>query len=264
MSSIPQPEDIYERTKEEGQRRLERPFLEEASTALAAGFDIAAGVIVLGLVGSLMHHFFGIEAAHFFASIGFGVGFVFLIVGRGELFTENFLVPIAGLEDGGGSAWLNLAKLWITSPIFNLIAGFVIATIVTVHGVLPEGTGTPIVDAAYKIHANHPLALFMSAVFAGALITAMTWFVEGMEGMGTRITVAWIVGTILALGGLNHVVVITIELFFGIRYGAHIPWIFLLGNFGIAAAGNMIGGIGLVTLNRLTQGRAGGSAREST
>ena len=62
----------------------------------------------------------------------------------------------------------------------------------------------------------------------------------------------------------NHVIVITIELFFGIRYGAHIPWIFLLGNFGLAAAGNMIGGIGLVTLNRLTQGRAGGSAREST
>jgi formate/nitrite transporter FocA (FNT family) len=263
MSSIPQPEDIYERTKEEGERRLQRPIVEEASTALAAGFDIAAGVIVLGLVGSTLHHFFGVDGAHFFASIGFGVGFVFLIVGRGELFTENFLVPIAGLEDHGRAAWRSLAKLWITSPIFNLIAGFVIALIVTVHGVLPKGTGTPIVDAAYKIHANHPLALFMSAIFAGALITAMTWFVEGMETMGVRVTVAWIVGTILALGGLNHVIVVTIELFFGIRFGAHIPWIFLLGNFAIAAAGNMLGGIGLVTLNRLTQGRAGARARAS-
>jgi formate-nitrite transporter family protein len=261
--SVPDPEDIYERTKEEGKRRLERPVVEEISTALAAGFDIAVGVITLGLVGSTLHHFFGINGAHFFASIGFGIGFVFLIVGRGELFTENFLVPIAGLENDGPTP-KNLAKLWITSPIFNVLAGLVIALIVSAHGVLPKGTATPIVDAAYKIHANHPLALFMSAIFAGALITAMTWFVEGMERMGTRIVVAWIVGTILALGGLNHVIVVTIELIFAIRFGAHIPWDFVLGNFGLAAAGNMLGGIGLVTLNRLTQGRSGGQARASS
>jgi hypothetical protein len=34
--SVPQPEDIYVRTKEEGRRRLERPFVEVVSTALAA------------------------------------------------------------------------------------------------------------------------------------------------------------------------------------------------------------------------------------
>ena len=261
--SVPQPEDIYRRTKEEGERRLERPLVEEVSTALAAGFDIAAGLITLGLVAATLEHWMGKDAAHFFASIGFGVGFIFLIVGRGELFTENFLVPIAGLDHRRGASWRNLAKLWLTSPFFNVVAGLVIALIVTVHGVLPKGTGSPIVVAAYKIHANHPLALFCSAVFAGALITAMTWFVEGQDSIGARIVVAWIVGTFLALGGLNHVIVITIELFFGIRFGAHIPWIFVLGNFGLAAAGNMIGGIGLVTLNRLTQGKAGGNARSA-
>src|SRR4051794_12249295 len=46
---VPQPEDIYERTKEEGRRRLERPVAEEISTALAAGFDIVAGIIALAL-----------------------------------------------------------------------------------------------------------------------------------------------------------------------------------------------------------------------
>jgi formate/nitrite transporter FocA (FNT family) len=263
MSDIPQPEDIYERTKEEGQRRLERPVAEEISTALAAGFDIVAGIILLGLLGSLLHHRFGIEAAHVFASIGFGVGFVFLVVGRGELFTENFLVPLAGLDHRQGSSWRNLAKLWTLSPIFNVIGGVIIILIVSTHNVLPEGTGTPIAVAAYKIHAHNSLALFMSAIFAGALITAMTWFVEGSESMGIRVTVAWIVGTFLALGGLNHVVVVTLELIFGVRYGAHIPWIFVLENFGIAAAGNALGGIGLVTLNRFTQGRSGGKARSA-
>jgi formate/nitrite transporter FocA (FNT family) len=261
--SVPQPEDIYRRTKEEGERRLERPFVEEISTALAAGFDIAAGLITLGLVGATLEHWMGKDAAHFFASIGFGVGFVFLIVGRGELFTENFLVPIAGLDHRRGASWRNLAKLWLTSPFFNVIAGLVIALIVTVHGVLPKGTGSPIVVAAYKIHANSTLTLFMSAIFAGALITAMTWFVEGQEQVGVRVTVAWVVGTILALGGLNHVIVVTIELIFSIRFGANIPWDFVLGNFALAAAGNMLGGIGLITLNRLTQGKAGGDARSA-
>ena len=57
----------------------------------------------------------------------------------------------------------------------------------------------------------------------------------------------------------TDVIVVTIELIYGIRFGDDIPWIFVLGNFGLAAAGNMVGGIGLVTLNRLTQGRQASS-----
>jgi formate/nitrite transporter FocA (FNT family) len=42
----------------------------------------------------------------------------------------------------------------------------------------------------------------------------------------------------------------------------HMHWSFIVGNFGLAAAGNIVGGVGLVTLVRLTQGSqgAGGSA----
>jgi formate-nitrite transporter family protein len=257
---IPEPETIYERTKEEGKRRLQRPVLEEMSTALAAGFDIVAGVIVLALLTSQLEHHFGKQAAHVAGSVGFGIGFVFLIFGRGELFTENFLVPIAGLDDGDDdNAWLKLLKLWLISPFFNIIGGLVIILIVTTHSVLPFGTGRPIVETAQTLHANGVLALFMSAVFAGALITAMTWFVEGQATMMPRVVVGWIVGAFLALGSLNHVIVVTIELIFGYRYGAHYSWLFVLGNFGLAAAGNLLGGIGLVTLNRLTQGKAGNS-----
>src|SRR5205823_1556479 len=108
---------------------------------------------------------------------------VFLIVGRGELFTENFLVPIAGLDRRSGASWRNLAKLWLTSPVFNILGAVVIILVVTTHGVLPVGTATSMRNLADTIHGNHTLALFMSAIFAGALITAMTWFVEGQESM---------------------------------------------------------------------------------
>lgn len=258
---IPEPETIYERTKEEGRRRLARPLAEEVSTALAAGFDIVVGVVVMGLLIHFTERQFGREVAHVIGAMGFGVAFIFLVVGRGELFTENFLVPLAGLDHEDESSNVrNLAKLWITSPIFNIVGGLILILIVTTHSVLPFGTGRALQTVAETTHANGKLALFMSAIFAGALITAMTWFVEGQATMMPRIVVAWICGTILALGQLNHVIVITLELIFGYRYGAGFSWTFILTNFLIAAAGNFIGGVGLVTLNRFTQGKSGGTA----
>jgi formate-nitrite transporter family protein len=255
--TAPEPEEIYERTRREGARRLDRPPLELVSTALAAGFDIIAGVVALALLESQLEHRLGAHAAHAFASLGFGIGFVFLVVGRGELFTENFLVPLAGLDGRERNAWWKVAELWTVSPVFNIVAGGALGVLLSVHSVLPYGTGSSAQHLAETVYANGWLALFVSAVFAGALITAMTWFVEGQEDMLLRSLVAWIAGALLALGSFDHVIVVTLELIFGIRFGAHIPWSFVVENFFVAAAGNMVGGIGLVTLNRFTQARAG-------
>ena len=251
----PEPEQIYERTRKEGERRLERPALELVSTALAAGFDIAAGIALLAVTTAALAGHFG-EAARVPGAIAFGVGFVFLIVGRGELFTENFLVPLAGLEGKERNAWWKLAELWTVSPVFNIAAGAFFAFLLTVHRVLPSGAGAALVDVAAKLHDKSTLTAFVSAIFAGALMTAMTWFVEGQHSVGVRVAVAWASGAFLALAGLNHVIVGTIELIFGIRFGADIPWLYVLGNFALAAAGNMLGGIGLVTLTRFTQARS--------
>jgi formate/nitrite transporter FocA (FNT family) len=263
VTTPPQPEDIYRRTKEEGERRLERPVLEMISTALAAGFDIVAGVVALAIVDASLQGRIGLHPAHVFASVAFGIGFVFLVVGRGELFTENFLVPIAGLDRRRRSSWAGLVKLWTTSPVFNVLGGLVIILVLSTHGVLPGGTGRALATNADRIHAHPTLSLFVSAIFAGALITAMTWFVEGQESMVVRVVVAWIAGALLALGSFDHVIVVTLELIFGYRFGAHFGWTFIVGNFFLSAAGNMAGGVGLVTLNRLTQGKQGERKRAS-
>lgn len=263
MSEIPQPEDIYRHTKEEGERRLERPLLEMISTALAAGFDIVAGIVALALVITKVEPWVGKNPAQVFGALAFGIGFVFLVVGRGELFTENFLVPIAGLDHRRKSSWANLAELWTTSPLFNILGGLIMILLLSTNGVLPSGTASTLSENADRIHAHGTLSLFVSAVFAGALITAMTWFVEGQLSMLVRVVVAWMAGALLALGGFNHVIVITLELIFGYRFGAHFAWTFIVGNFFLAAAGNMVGGLGLVTVNRLTQGKQGERKRAS-
>jgi formate/nitrite transporter FocA (FNT family) len=260
----PEPEEIFERTRKEGERRLSRPLLELASTAVAAGIDVVFGIIALGTISALFTKRFGPDTAHFFGSLGFGLAFVFIVVGRSELFTENFLVPLAGIDRGDRGSWWKLLELWTLSPVLNILGGALLIVIVTTHGVLPDHTGHPLVDIANKLDANNFLAAFMSAIAAGALITLMTWMVEGQESMGVRVAVAWMVGVLLTLGAFNHVIVVTLELLMGIRYGASVGWDSFFANFGTALLGNMIGGIGLVTLTRFMQAQSGGRGGSSS
>jgi formate/nitrite transporter FocA (FNT family) len=258
--SAPEPEEIFRRTREEGKRRLDRPLLELGSTAFVAGVDVVFGIIGLATASSLVAHRAGTEAGHLAGSIAFGLGFVFIVIGRSELFTENFLVPIAGLEKTRG-AWYKLVELWTVSPVLNILGGVAILVVVTVHGVLPDGTGHSLVDVANKLDANNTLAAFCSAIVAGALITMMTWLVEGAESMGVRIVAAWLTGTLLTLGAFNHVIVVTLELFAGIRYGAPVGWDDWFGNMAVAAGGNLVGGLLFVTLTRFGQAVGSGKAR---
>jgi formate-nitrite transporter family protein len=252
--SAREPDEIYEETRKEGQRRLSRPPLELAATAVVGGFDVAVGVIAYVLAAGTVHG----KVQDLVGSIAFGIGFVFIVVGRSELFTENFLIPVAGLEHKRLGSWLKLGELWLVALVMNILGGVLIAVIASSHHVLPHGSGEGFTKLADHIATRSTLPSFLSAVLAGALITVMTWFVEGAaETLGVRIAMAWIVGAVIALGAFNHVVVVTIELVFGMRYGADIQVSQLLANLGVAVAGNLVGGLGLVTFVRTVQAAEG-------
>jgi formate-nitrite transporter family protein len=256
VSSAPEPHEIYARTRKEGERRLSRPRLELASTAFLAGVDVAFGITALGIVHALVAERAGEGLATLAGAVAFGIAFVSIVIGRSELFTENFLVPIAGLDPGDRRSWLKLLELWAVSPVLNLAAGMLVLLIVTSHGVLPEGTGQALVGVARGLDDNSLGTAFLSAVAAGAVITMMTWLIEGAGTPGVRLAVAWIGGALLALGAFNHAIVVTLELFAGIRYGADVGGGDLVGNLGVAVVGNMLGGILFVTLTRLSQAKA--------
>lgn len=222
--AAPEPEQIYERTRREGRRRLSRPLLELAATALVGGFDVALGVVVYGLVAGAVEPRAGTGVAHLAGSIGFGIAFVFIVVGRSELFTENFLVPITGLSRNRGS-WLKLGELWAVSLVLNLAGGALLAVLLTSHGVLRPGSSEPIVRLGEHLAGYSTATSFLSGIVAGALMTVLTWFVEGAaESPGVRIVMAWIVG-----------------------YDQ------LFANLGIAVAANLVGGLTLVTFARSAQ-----------
>ncbi len=248
----PEPHQMFARTRDEGQRRLSRSRLELSTTSLVAGFDIVFGVIAIATVTALVTPKLGPSMAHFVGSLFFGIAFIFIVVGRSELFTENFFVPLTALRRGKLTK-LKLAELWTISPVMNILGGTALILIATTKGVLPEGTAPALNDLALHIDELTLWAAFCSALIAGALITAMTWMVEGVGTVGGRIVVAWIAGTLLALASLNHVIVVTLELIFGLRLGTEVTFGEVGLNFVIAVAGNMIGGLVFVTLTRTSQ-----------
>jgi formate/nitrite transporter FocA (FNT family) len=262
VTTPPEPHEIFDRTRAEGRRRLQRTRLELASTALVAGFDVVFGVIALSTIAAALTPRAGEEVGHFAGAFGFGIAFIFIVVGRSELFTENFLVPVTGLVRGHITK-VKLAELWTLSPLCNIAGGTLLILIVSVNGVLPPGTHKTLVTIAEGFADKSLVAAFCSAIVGGALITVMTWLVEGVGSIGGRIVCAWIAGTLLTLGSFNHVIVVTLEMIFGLRLGADFGALDVLQNFFVAAAGNMVGGLLFVTLTRTGQaiGSSNGNRR---
>jgi formate/nitrite transporter FocA (FNT family) len=254
MSSAREPEQIYKATREEGRRRLSRPLPELAATAFVGGFDVAFGIAAYALAAGVADG----RVGQVTGAIAFGIGFVFVVVGRSELFTENFLIPVAGLERNDARSWLKLGELWTFALVLNIVGGVVLALVLTSQGVLREGADRPLVELAEHIAGYSTLTSLLSALVAGALMTLMTWFVEGAaDSIGVRIVMAWVTGAVIALGAFNHAIVSTIEFVFAMRYDADIDVSQLLANLGLAVGGNLVGGLLFVTFVRSIQAAEG-------
>lgn len=249
----PTPEEIFALSEREGRQRLERSLPAQMSTGFTAGFNVVFAIVALGITQHLVAQHFGPEAGELAGAVAFGVGLTFLVVGRSELFTENFLDPLAARAAGVDRFWRKLSRLWGLSLAFNLIGGVLLVTVLSTDGALPEGAPGALVEVAERIADRGPWADFTNAIAGGALVTLLTWLVLSAGSATGRFLVAWAVGWLLALGPLNHVVVTVLHLYFGLRYDATLTLTDLAEVGAIATLGNLVGGILFVTLLRAGQ-----------
>jgi formate-nitrite transporter family protein len=251
VAVAPSPGEIYERAAQEGERRLSASWLETASTGFIAGFTIVYGMVALGITHALVAPAAGEGIGKLAGALTFGLGLVFTVVGRAELFTENFLDPIAAtLERRRGSTWGRVGRFWGWTLAFNLLRGASLTLLMTFADVLPPGTSAALVGIAREIHERGAASAFANAVAAGALLTLMTYLLQAADSIGSQMVIAYLVGFFLALGPFNHVVVTALHLVFGMRYGAAIGWGDAAGNVAISVVGNLVGGLVFVTLTQ--------------
>ena len=249
------PDEIWQASVEEGERRLKRRPVGMLATGFIGGVDVMLGVMALTIVSGALAVSLPEQIAHVGGALVFGIGFVLLIVGRGELFTENFLVPIAGALRGRGS-WGALLFLWVVTAIANIVALLVIAAVLTRAGLVPPETLDAAGTVADTLNERDMLTAFLSAILAGVTMTLFTWLTHAVELDISRIAIALLIGFLLAAPTLNHAVVSVGEMSFGLLAGTtDASWLDLLQNFGMAVAGNLVGGLGFVTASRALQVR---------
>ncbi len=257
MSVAPDPSEIFGRAKAEGERRLSMPLLEQVSTGFIAGVTIVFGVVALGMARELVEPVLGAGPGKLAGALAFAIGLVFLVVGRSELFTENFFDPVAAAIDRRqrSSSFL-LARLWTVVLLLNFVGGAVMAAIFAVEGTLPAGAHDTLAKVAEEIAAKPGLATFTRGIAAGTLLTLLSYLLHAVNSVGSRIALAYLVGFFLALGPFDHVVVSALHLLFGVWLGGAVDYSDLGANIALAGLGNLVGGLLLMTLTHTAQAKS--------
>lgn len=252
----PDPPQIFERAQREGRRRLSLSWLDMVSTAFIAGVTIVFGIVALGVTEALVAPSFAEGPAKVAGALAFAIGLVFLVVGRTELFSENLFDPVAAAVGRGERRPVTaVLRLWAVTLVLNLVGGAVLLAILLVDGALPDDAGRVLDSAAEEIAGKGPLATLARAVLAGALLALLSYMLSAVNTVSARILVTAMVGFFLALGPFDHVVVSGLHLLFGIWNGAAVTYGDLIANAGLATAGNLVGGLLLVTFTHTAQVR---------
>jgi formate/nitrite transporter FocA (FNT family) len=240
---------------DEGERRLCRSTLALAATGFAGGADVFFGILAVAVTAGALMASMPEPIAHILASLTFGIGFAFITIGRAELFTENFLIPV-GAVVAGRAPLSALLRMWGVTLVMNFAGLLLFCALFAVDGVIPHSAQQAAGSLADTFGQRDVLPAFLSAIAAGTVMTLFTWVAAAAEGASGRIVSALIVGFVLAAPSLNHAVVSFGELAFGILSGtAAVGWDDLVRNVAIAIAGNLVGGVGLVFMTRIAQVR---------
>lgn len=253
MPVAPDPSEIFDRAVEEGERRLDQSLVELVSTSFIAGFTIIFGIVAEGIALATLESEFG-GLAHIAGALAFGIGMIFLIVGRAELFNENFFDPTAAIAEEKDAGMLpSLLRLWVVTFVFNLVGGALLIVVLSVDGALPPGTAESLSRSAEEIASREAFPRFASAIAGGALVSLLSFLLVAVNSVGSRIALAYVVGFLLALGPFDHVIVTVLHVYFGMLSGAPVGYGTLAVIAVVATAGNFVGGIGLVTTTHIAQ-----------
>jgi formate/nitrite transporter FocA (FNT family) len=248
--------EIVDDASKIGAKRLRRPLLGDAITAFTGGMSVSFGAVAMVTAAAAMGG--GIDSpstALLVGSLVFPVGFLILLVGKTELFTENFLLPVAAVLKGRGNLY-QLGSLWGTTLTFNLLGALVFAVLISRNHVMSPGPAEEMIAlATHSVNYNLWTA-FIKALFAGWLMTTLTWLLVAAVGFGPRIAVIWAIGSLIVLGQFNHVIISAAEIFIAMFLGADITfgdWV--TRNFLPALAGNIFGGLVFETMLQYIQSR---------
>ena len=234
---------VYETIRREGEEELSRPASALAWSGFAAGLSMGFSFIAEGL---LMAHLPDRAWRPLITRFGYCVGFLIIVIGRQQLFTENTLTVVLPLlmRKNFATLW-RMLRLWVVVLIANLVGTFLFALWIGKTAILDAAT----LHTLSEIGLAHTGAPFLTAlgraVFAGWLIALMVWLLPAAES--ARVGIVIILTYLIGLGGFNHIIAGSTTMFFlvvthTISFGSYVAHFFIP-----VLLGNVIGGFSLVS-----------------
>jgi formate/nitrite transporter FocA (FNT family) len=237
--------EAFDAIVSEGAQRLHRTWLELVSTGLAGGLEVATGVLALFAVLHETH-------SHLLGGLAFSIGFIALLLAHSELFTEDFLVPVAAVVAKRASL-LQLGRLWLGTLLANLVGGWLLMWVVM--RAFPQLGPTAVESATTFVDAPLNLRAVCLALLAGSTLTLMTRMQHGTTSDPAKIVAAIAGGFLLAGLSLFHSILDSLIIFAALHAGAPFGYGAWLGWFWYTALLNMAGGLLVVTFLRLIRSK---------
>lgn len=249
---------IHEAIRRQGEDELSRTSSGLAWSGLAAGLSMGFSLITEGLLHAYVPD---AQWKPLVTKLGYSVGFLIVIIGRQQLFTENTLTPIIPLlSERDGKTFCNVLRLWAVVFVTNLVGTLAIAWVLG-H----TNAFEPSVRESFKTLSleatGHGFGLsLLKGVFAGWLIALMVWMLGGVKEVHIGIIV--IVTYLIGIAGLTHIIAGSVEAFYLTTTGAA-GWWDMISRFTIPTLiGNVAGGVALVAVVNHAQVIASGGKRE--
>src|SRR3954454_2567884 len=232
---------VHKTILSEGEDELRRPATALAWSGLAAGLSMGFSLVAQGLVQTMLPD---ASWRPLLSRLGYSIGFVIVVIGRQQLFTENTLTPILPLLDRWSSrTLLGVARLWAIVLVANLVGALLFAWAIAHTQVF-----TPDVRQAFTVISREALGgdiwtTLLRGIFAGWLIALMVWLLPFAEA--ARVLIIVIITYVVGLGGFAHIVAGSVEGFYVAATGA-VSWQHVLFGFMLPTLlGNVAGGVAL-------------------
>lgn len=250
-SARPRVAVVYEIVRTEGEAELIRPFSALWWSGVAAGISIGFSFLTEAVLAT---HLPVTGWREIIARLGYAVGFLIVILGRQQLFTENVLTAVLPVISRRRADWLfRMVRLWTIVLAANVVGCFVFALALSQLPMVGADVEHELAHIVARVMQNSPAEMFAKGIGAGWIIAALVWMLASSEGM--HFFIIGLLTYLIALFGFTHVVAGTVEALYGVLTGAISFWqafaVFFLPTLG----GNIFGGTVLFSVLSYAQVR---------
>ena len=244
----PSAQDLYEQVANNARQELGRSTISLIISGLAGGIFMGLSAlgtaIALSMLGTA-------RPAEFVAKMFYPIGFIVVILGRSQLFTENTLYPVALVLAEKKHFWHTM-RLWAAVLPSNVLGALAFAALATLTGAINAETAQALGHLGLEATRHPASTIFWSGVMGGWIIATVAWLVSGSHSITGSVLIIWLLAFVVGLGNFAHCIAASGEVFAAILAG-QLPWLAYPRWFIPAVAGNICGGVGMVTLLEYAQ-----------